>query len=155
MTRYVNTSDFQVALILEDEEFTEGVLNGANVKCGKLAGSLRKQLMEEHLGHNYNVEDCISDSFYKDIWLKNASKNTKLFEEIFLCIPTDKVSDMKENAEYLERRPLAEIEKNFTKEKIQEIKGNLVLLPTNYLKNELTLPGWFTKEGVVPNSTWT
>ena len=85
-----------MALYIEDEEFTEGVMNGSQVKCGKLVGALRKQLMNEHLGSHFDVQDCISDKFYKDIWFRTAAKNTKIFDEIFLCIPTDHVKTMEE-----------------------------------------------------------
>ena len=80
----------QVAVILEDTVFENGVMDGKNAPFGKFAGSLRQKLMQEHLAFD-TVKDCISETFYKDIWLRRASINTKLYEEIFDCFPSDKV----------------------------------------------------------------
>lgn len=141
--------------MFEDEAFDMGTLGGQQVKCGKLAGSLRKRLMREHLGPGVDVEDCISDTFYKDIWLRRASRNTKLFEETFQCIPTDEVRTMEENKKYLNRRPLSDTDKFVSHQKISQIQGNLVLLPLHYLEDENLLPPLFAKEGLVPTVTWT
>ena len=153
----LGSRDSEVALILEDQEFTEGQMNGKNCPSGKLAGKLRMELMKEHLGiADLNaVKDCISDTFYKDVWLRRAAKNTKLFDETFLCIPTDEVKNMEENLKYLIQRPLAETDKFAANQKIREIQGYLVLLPLLYLENENLSPSVFVKEGMVPTITWT
>ena len=144
-----------MALYIEDEEFTEGVMNGSQVKCGKLVGALRKQLMNEHLGSHFDVQDCISDKFYKDIWFRTAAKNTKIFDEIFLCIPTDHVKTMEENKNYLSKIPLAQTDKFMAFEKLKEIQGYLVLLPLLYLESENLTPNYFTKEFLAPTMMWT
>ena len=144
-----------MALYIEDEEFTEGVMNGSQVKCGKLVGALRKQLMNEHLGSHFDVQDCISDKFYKDIWFRTAAKNTKIFDEIFLCIPTDHVKTMEENKNYLSKIPLSQTDKFMAFEKLKEIQGYLVLLPLLYLESENLTPNYFTKEFLAPTMMWT
>lgn len=144
-----------MALYIEDEEFTEGVMNGSQVKCGKLVGALRKQLMNEHLGSHFDVQDCISDKFYKDIWFRTAAKNTKIFDEIFLCIPTDHVKTMEENKNYLSKIPLSQTDKFTAFEKLKEIQGYLVLLPLLYLESENLTPNYFTKEFLAPTMMWT
>ena len=144
-----------MALYIEDEEFTEGVMNGSQVKCGKLVGALRKQLMNEHLGSHFDVQDCISDKFYKDIWFRTAAKNTKIFDEIFLCIPTDHVKTMEENKNYLSKIPLSQTDKFMAFEKLKEIQGYLVLLPLLYLESENLTPYYFTKEFLAPTMMWT
>ena len=78
-------------MILEDTVFENGVMDGEKAPFGKFAGTLRQKLMQEHLAFD-TVKDCISETFYKDIWLRRASKNTKLYEEIFDCFPSDKVT---------------------------------------------------------------
>ena len=153
----LGSRDSEVALILEDQEFTQGQMNGKIFPRGKLAGKLRMDLMKGHLGllNEDIVADCISDSFYKDVWLRRASKNTKLFDETFMCIPTDEVKNMEENLKYLQKRPLAETDKFAASQKIREIKGYLVLLPLLYLENENLCPSWLVKGGMVPTITWT
>ena len=74
--------------------FENGVMDGEKAPFGKFAGTLRQKLMQEHLAFD-SVKDCISETFYKDIWLLRASKNTKLYEEIFDCFPSDKVTNLK------------------------------------------------------------
>ena len=74
-------------MILEDTVFENGVMDGEKAPFGKFAGTLRQKLMQEHLAFD-SVKDCISETFYKDIWLLRASKNTKLYEEIFDCFPS-------------------------------------------------------------------
>ena len=81
-------------MILEDTVFENGVMDGEKAPFGKFSGSLRQKLMQEHLAFD-TVQDCISETFYKDIWLRRASKNTKLYEEIFDCLPSDEVTNFK------------------------------------------------------------
>ncbi len=69
-------------------------MDGQPYRAGKFAFSLRKRLFQEHLGllqpgcrTDINVQDPLTDSFYKDIWIKIAALNTKVYEEVFRCIP--------------------------------------------------------------------
>jgi len=150
---FLGSRDSEVAVILEDTVFENGVMDGEKAPFGKFAGTLRQKLMQEHLAFD-TVKDCISETFYKDIWLRRASKNTKLYEEIFDCFPSDKVTTLEEN-QTGNKRPLAERDKYLSLQKIQEIQGNLVLLPLNYLSEVNLLPSVFAKEGLVPTITWT
>ena len=70
-------------MIIEDKSFVDGLMNNEKAPFGKFSGSLRQKLMKEHLGESKLIKDCISDAFYKDVWLRRASKNTKFFEETF------------------------------------------------------------------------
>lgn len=68
-------------------------MDGEPYKAGKYAFSLRKRLFREHLGllnqreETIDIRDPISDAFYKDTWIRIAALNTKVYEEIFRCIP--------------------------------------------------------------------
>ena len=152
---------FKVALRLEDTEFDDVMMNEENFRSGKFVGKMRRNLMLEHLGllgdekGEARVYDCVSDTFYKDLWLRQASKNTKIFEDIFHCIPTDNVRNLEENRKYLDQIPLAEIDPHGSWKKIKDIKGYLVLLPLHYLEEENLFPNIFAKEGLVPTITWT
>ena len=107
-------------MILEDTEFTSSRMNGASFMSGKYAGSMRRFLMREHLGmlkdadvvaSNEAVADCVTDTFYKDVWLKTASINTKIFDEAFLVVPTDEVTTLEKCHKYEQKRPLAEFDR--------------------------------------------
>ena len=60
----------QVCLIMEDTEFTAGLMNGQKYESGRFAGSLRRKLMREHLGLDSDrasydlIQDCVSDTFW-------------------------------------------------------------------------------------------
>lgn len=69
-------------------------MDGQPYKAGKFALSLRKRLFREHLGlltqessPEINVDDPVADSFYKETWIRIASLNTKVYEEVFRCLP--------------------------------------------------------------------
>jgi len=124
---------------MEDTEFTPSEFNGQKVDSGRFAGSLRRHLMREHLGllSDSNgddiVKDPVSDSFYKDVWMKRAAINTKVlpnitilnsnhyfdrenylfkfFEDVFLSIPNDIVTTFEFCKKYEERTPPAEIDR--------------------------------------------
>ena len=153
----LGSRDSEMAIIIEDTEFIEINFNQKLIQSGKLTGKLRMQLMSDHLDCDLNlVQDCISDHFWKNIWLRIASKNTKIFDETFLCIPTDNVTTMEDNIDYLnKKRPLAETDKFGALQKVQDLQGYLVLLPLHYLENENLSPSVFVKEGIVPTMLWT
>ena len=142
-------------MLIEDTVFENGVMDNEKVPFGKFAGSLRQKLMQEHLGESKPIKDCISDTFYKDVWLRIASKNSKIFEEIFDCVPSDNVTTLEDNLKDLQKRPLAETEKYLSLQKVKQIQGHLVLLPLNYLKDVNMLPKIGTMESLAPTIMWT
>jgi phospholipase D1/2 len=76
-------------------------MDGKPYLAGRFALSLRKRLFQEHLGllnmecePELDIQDPISDSFYKETWIRIAALNTKIYEEVFHCIPC-KISSSK------------------------------------------------------------
>ena len=58
-------------------------------------------IFREHLGvtndgNETDVTDPVAASFYKGIWMKQASLNTVVFEKVFKCVPTDSVRSFSE-----------------------------------------------------------
>jgi phospholipase D1/2 len=82
----VGDRDTEISVLFEDTEFLRGMMNGQQTQVGKFASGLRKRLFREHLGDfdgtQINYQDPISDSFYKDIWLSTAARNTTMFEKV-------------------------------------------------------------------------
>lgn len=80
---------------MEDTEFSPAVFNREKVQSGRFAGSLRRHLMKEHLGiledpdGDEVVKDPVSDSFYKDVWIKRAAINTKV-RKLWSILPLTK-----------------------------------------------------------------
>ncbi|XP_012275763.1 phospholipase D2 isoform X2 [Orussus abietinus] len=156
----IATRDSEIAVIIHDEEFKEGKMNTMDFPSGKFAGSLRKQLFREHLGllrthENIDISDPIKKSFYRDVWCARSKQNTEIFEEVFRCIPTDKVVNFAMLKMYQNEVPLCSSDPITAQRKLVKIKGHLVDLPLNFLCNETLKPTAGTVEGMMPTSLWT
>ncbi|XP_037086463.1 phospholipase D2-like isoform X5 [Pollicipes pollicipes] len=153
--------DSEVCMVVEDLEFDEGVMNGEAVKVGKYAGAMRRHLFKEHLGlletpnDDVDVNDPISDAFYKGVWLKASSKNTDVFEKVFRCIPTDSVKSFAQLQTFQAEVPLVLSYPSRAKEMLKDIRGHLVDLPLEFLESEDLTPDLGTKEALVPTYMWT
>ncbi|KAJ8953089.1 hypothetical protein NQ318_013431 [Aromia moschata] len=159
----IGKRDSEIAVIIEDEAFDDGVMNGNSFPCGQFAGSLRKYLFKEHLGtlgredevFDFDVTDPISEHFYKEIWYKTASLNTEFYEKVFQCLPTDSVQtfgDLKRNHD---EKPFWVSEYSRAQKMLDSIQGHLVLLPLNFLCKETLTPAASSVEGMMPTSLWT
>src|SRR5690349_753451 len=133
--------DSEVAVVITDEAFTDGKMNGASFPCGLYAGRLRKYLFKEHLGiltddKNENIEDPIIDSFFKDIWQKTSKLNTKIFDEVFKCIPNDSVRNFVTLKKYNDESALCKSNPEEAEAKLKDVRGFLVDLPLDFLCEE-------------------
>jgi len=102
-------------------------MNNIPFPCGKFASSLRKQLFREHLGllntkEDINIDDAIIKSFYKDIWRARSKQNTEIYEEVFHCVPTDKVVNCAILKQYQEKVPLSISNPLLAQEMVEDIK---------------------------------
>ncbi|XP_003701644.3 phospholipase D1-like [Megachile rotundata] len=156
----IATRDSEIAVIIHDQEFEDGRLNDIPFPCGKFAGSLRKQLISEHLGlfktnEDIDVTDIIKKSFYRDVWCARSHRNTEIFEEVFHCIPTDKVVNFSMLKQYQDEEALSLSDPLLAQEMVENIKGHLVDLPLKFLCNEDLKPAASTVEGIMPTALWT
>ncbi|KAI4479700.1 hypothetical protein M0804_010750 [Polistes exclamans] len=156
----IATRDSEIAVIIHDLEFDEGRMNDIAFPCGKFAGSFRKQLFREHLGllksnEDINLTDIIKKSFYKDIWCTRSSNNTKIYEEVFHCIPTNKVSNFATLKQYQDEASFSSTDPILAQEMVENIKGHLVDMPLNFLCDEDLKPAAGTVEGIMPTALWT
>ncbi|XP_014232157.1 phospholipase D2 [Trichogramma pretiosum] len=155
----IATRDSEIAVIIHDTEFDDGRMNDIPYPCGKFAGSLRKQLFREHLGliwtgENIRLKDILKKSFYHDVWRARSSRNTQIFEDVFNCIPTNKVVNFQMLKEYQNEKPLSVRDPIAAQQEVQHIKGHLVDLPLDFLCNETLKPAANTVEGMMPTSLW-
>lgn len=150
-------------IFFQDEAFEEGRMNGESYPCGIYAGKLRKYLFKEHLGlldpapnrAPVDVTDPVIDSFWNGVWRWTSRKNTRLFDEIFRCIPSDNVHSFVMLKKFLEEKSLAQSDPEGTQKALQRIEGNLVDLPLKFLCNEVLTPPGASKEGIMPTYMWT
>jgi len=164
--------DSEVCLRIQDTEFDDVT----GTKQGRYAGRLRRRLMLEHLGklpdppccdyahcgndksscdYAEEVGDCTSDSFWK-FWNDTAAQNTKCFEQVFLCLPSDNIPSLAACDQHQSKTPMAEIDRYAARQILAStVKGNLVEYPRKFLSQENLLPSVTSKEGIVPFITWT
>lgn len=153
--------DSEVAVIINDESFEEGRMNGETYPTGVYAGRLRRFLFREHLGlldfdpdRRIDVTDPVSDAFYNGIWRRTSNRNTRIFDEVFKCIPTDNVQTFASLKAYLVEEPLSKTDVKAAEKRIQQIEGHLVDLPLQFLEKEILTPPATSKEGMMPISLW-
>ncbi|XP_034933646.1 phospholipase D1 [Chelonus insularis] len=156
----IATRDSEIAVIIHDEEFEEGKMNSTPYPCGKFVGSLRKQLFREHLGllcypRTINIDDVIDKSFYYELWKARSKDNTEIFEKVFKCIPSDEATDFITLKNYQNSIPLSISDPIIAQEMLTNVKGHLVDLPLEFLRDEVLTPGVNTVEGMMPTSLWT
>ncbi|KAJ0406067.1 hypothetical protein ATCC90586_002949 [Pythium insidiosum] len=83
--------DSEIALVIEDVQFEDGMMNDQPYQRGVAVGSLRRQLFREHLGlaeDDTMTLDPGSDWSWRKI--RTISKrNTEIFESVFDCAPSN------------------------------------------------------------------
>ncbi|KAF2151473.1 phospholipase D [Myriangium duriaei CBS 260.36] len=71
-------------------------LSAASVGVIKpLLASMRRPVVEDSC-----MQDPLADSFFNDIWHKVAENNTKLYRQVFRCMPDSEVQSWREYREY-------------------------------------------------------
>jgi phospholipase D1/2 len=152
--------DSEVAVIITDEAFEDGKMNGESFPCGTFAGQLRKSLFKEHLGlvgstKDVDITDPIIDSFYKDVWLKTSKDNTKIFDDVFKCIPNDNVRSFVTLKKYNDETALYKSKPEEAEKQLKGVNGFLVDLPLNFLCDEILTPSNLSREGIMAANLWT
>lgn len=153
--------DSEVATIITDEAFEDGKMNRETFPCGVFAGNLRKQLMREHLGliksgdTTVDILDPIVDTFFKDVWQRTSKDNTKVFDDVFKCIPNNKIRNFATLRKNNDEPALCKSDPEEAEERLKAVKGFLVDLPLDFLCEEILTPGFATKEGIVGMNLWT
>ncbi|KAF0550199.1 phospholipase D/nuclease [Gigaspora margarita] len=87
------------------------------------------------------LEDPVSDEFFK-LWRSTAEENTKIYNEVFHCLPSDDVktqSDYENFAPKSSKVPLGHVYDESKIQKLEDIKGYLVLFPYDFLKEAETI----------------
>ncbi|KAF9100005.1 Phospholipase D1 [Mortierella sp. AD031] len=104
--------DSEIAAVVRDKDYIDSTMNGVPYKVSRFAHTLRMNLMTEHLGltghdhlHNETMSpnsnppfsvldfvDPVHPAFFEDIWKHYAQSNTRIFREMFKCIPDNTVT---------------------------------------------------------------
>lgn len=150
--------DSEIASIMKDKEFVPSVMDGKEYQAGKFAFNLRSRLFREHLGlldspSDVDIRDVVSKSFYEDVWMATAKKNTEIYEEVFHCMPTDQVRSLSDMAAYKSLKNLDKEDPGQARARLRGVRGYLVKLPLHFLEKEDLRPPvgsseFFVSEGV-------
>ncbi|XP_075214567.1 phospholipase D [Lycorma delicatula] len=155
--------DSEIAVVVQDEQFKSVVWGGKDAKSGYYCGSLRRRLFREHLGildptvinDQIQVFDPISPNFYHSTWRQIAQSNTDIYEKVFQCIPSDRVTCFASLRRYQIEIPLYESDPESASVLLKNIQGHLVMLPLEFLCNEVLTPNPSSVTGIMPTSLWT
>ncbi|XP_048844406.1 phospholipase D1a [Brienomyrus brachyistius] len=151
--------DSEVALIVEDTEMVDSVMDGQEYRAGKFSLQLRLECFRMILGaftdSTIDVTDPISDRFYKEVWMVISARNATIYEKVFRCLPSSDVRNMQEMENYLCKLGLDKTDPARAQEELKKIRGFLVQFPLNFLSEQNLLPPVGSKEAMVPMETWT
>lgn len=102
-----------------------------------------------------DLTDPCSDEFYKQVLLKYAAQNTKIYDSVFKCLPCDLVSNFEQLKEYNKLSGLSQTDAVKAKSELNKIKGFIVLYPYRFLNQQDLTPPLGTKEKLLPTRLWT
>lgn len=135
-------------------------MNNIPFPCGKFASSLRKQLFREHLGllntrENINIDDAITKSFYKDVWCARSKRNTEIYDEVFHCVPNDKVVNFSMLKQYQDEIPLSFSDPLLAQEMIENIKVHILnIYIKSYYKHKFYIHFLYFLINIIIRDIW-
>ncbi|GAA6099860.1 phospholipase D1 isoform X1 [Tachysurus ichikawai] len=151
--------DSEMAVVVEDMEIQDSLMDGESYQAGRFALSLRKECFRIVLGllgdDSMDISDPISDRFYKEIWMVTAAQNASVYDKVFRCLPTDKVLNYKILKEYMSRSCMATEDSIQACAELRKVRGFLVQFPFYFLSEENLFPSLNSKEGIMPVELWT
>uniref|UniRef100_A0A6I8NTK7 Phospholipase n=1 Tax=Ornithorhynchus anatinus TaxID=9258 RepID=A0A6I8NTK7_ORNAN len=151
--------DSEMAIIVEDTETLPSMMDGEEYQAGSFALTLRLQCFRLVLGclsdPTVDVQDPVSDRFFKEVWISTAARNATIFDKVFRCLPSDQVRNLIQLREFISKPILAKEDPGKAEEELKKIRGFLVQFPFSFLLDECLLPSVGTKESIVPMEVWT
>ena len=87
-----------------------------------------------------NLDNPCSESFWLGTWNETARKNSEIFEEVFNCLPCNKVKKFEQLWIWEKRDSLAVKEPLKANLMLQNVRGTLVHYPLKFLTEEPLVP---------------
>ncbi|XP_044944561.1 phospholipase D1 isoform X1 [Mustela putorius furo] len=151
--------DSEMAVIVQDTETVPSVMDGEEYQAGRFAQGLRLQCFRVVLGYlsesSENIQDPVSDKFFKEVWVATAARNATIYDKVFRCLPNDEVHNLIQLRDFINKPVLAREDPIRAEEELKKIRGFLVQFPFYFLSEESLLPSVGTKEAIVPTEVWT
>ena len=102
-----------------------------------------------------DISDPCSDEFYKQVLLRYAAQNTRIYDVVFKVIPCDYVSNFQQLKEYQKQSCLSQVNPVDARNELAKVKGYIVLYPNRFLCFEDLTPPLGTKEKLLPSVLFT
>eukprot|EP01117_Protostelium_nocturnum_P008284 TRINITY_DN2958_c0_g2_i2.p1 TRINITY_DN2958_c0_g2~~TRINITY_DN2958_c0_g2_i2.p1 ORF type:complete len:1421 (-),score=501.03 TRINITY_DN2958_c0_g2_i2:57-4319(-) len=139
--------DSEICTIIEspESEMIDSVMGGQKFKVSPFAHTLRMRLWRDFLAIKKEDDDILRDPCSPaafGLWQGTASRNTKIYMEVFPDIP-DHI------------RSLASMGKNTrpsNTEKLKKVVGFLIEFPKSFLEDEQMSPTIWNKEYILPRN---
>ncbi|KAM9089331.1 phospholipase D1 isoform 1-T2 [Megaptera novaeangliae] len=151
--------DSEMAVIVQDTETVPSVMDGKEYQAGHFALGLRLQCFRVVLGYlsgpSEDIQDPVSDKFFKEVWVSTAARNATIYDKVFRCLPSDEVHNLIQLRDFISKPILAKEDPIRAEEELKKIRGFLVQFPFYFLSEENLLPSVGTKEAMVPTEVWT
>ncbi|XP_052036674.1 phospholipase D1 isoform X1 [Apodemus sylvaticus] len=151
--------DSEMAVIVQDTEMVPSMMDGKEYQAGCFARGLRLECFRLVLGYlsdpSEDLEDPVSDKFFKEIWVSTAARNATIYDKVFRCLPSDEVHNLIQLRDFINKPILAKEDRLRAEEELRKIRGFLVQFPFYFLSEENLLPSVGTKEAIVPMEVWT
>ena len=150
--------DSEFAVIIEQQNKVESVMNNQKYMASEYARSLRKHLMAEHMGFDIN-DKILDDPLNDDLWIAMKSRaklNSIIYRDIFDCFPDNKFktfADLKKRKIIKTEKDKEELKKRYD-ENISGINGHIVEYPVEFLSNEELDIDFFSKENLIPEKNF-
>lgn len=151
--------DSEMAVIVQDTETVPSIMDGEEYQAGRFAQGLRLECFRLVLGYlsepSEDIQDPVSDKFFKEIWVSTAARNATIYDKVFRCLPNDEVHNLIQLRDFINKPVLAREDRLRAEEELRKIRGFLVQFPFYFLSEENLLPSVGTKEAIVPMEVWT
>uniref|UniRef100_A0A8C6CSB4 Phospholipase n=1 Tax=Moschus moschiferus TaxID=68415 RepID=A0A8C6CSB4_MOSMO len=151
--------DSEMAVIVQDTDTVPSVMDGKEYQAGRFAQGLRLQCFRVVLGYlsgpSEDIQDPVSDKFFKEVWVSTAARNATIYDKVFRCLPNDEVHNLIQLRDFISKPILAKEDPIRAEEELKKIRGFLVQFPFYFLSEENLLPSVGTKEAMVPMEVWT
>uniref|UniRef100_A0A7N8X057 Phospholipase n=1 Tax=Mastacembelus armatus TaxID=205130 RepID=A0A7N8X057_9TELE len=150
--------DSEVAVLMEDSEMVDSVMDGQPYQAGKFGLQLRLECFKYRNCLNPSLFDSVllfTCCFYKETWMATCARNATIYQKVFRCLPSSDVRNILELEGYLTKPGLDKEDPARAYEELKKIRGFLVQFPLQFLCEQNMLPPIGSKEAMVPMEVWT
>ncbi|KAI9173093.1 Phospholipase D1 [Blastocladiella emersonii ATCC 22665] len=147
--------DSELALVVSGAGDVPVRFGDTEVRADRAIHGLRMKLFKEHVGclessgHDAALANVLAPEF-NAAWEQTAARNTRVFRDVFHCVPDDTVETWTEYSKFTTAVPLHDMPHADTKAALGGVQGHLVEFPTKFLQQENLGASLLSAENFVP-----